>query len=102
MREKLLLLLLFTVTCYCLPQATSSMITETPIIAKVIHPITLDMRLLVLSLRDFLSFAIFMTAKRIGTAITPLITAAYTNAFIGSILVKFIHNPISVEAAMTR
>jgi len=44
-----------------------------------------------------LSLAIFITANRIGTAITPLMTAVYTNVFIGSILVKFIHNPINVE-----
>jgi hypothetical protein len=54
---------------YCLPQLTIIMIIDIPIIPRVNHPITLYKRLLVLSLRTFLSFAIFITAKRIGTAI---------------------------------
>src|SRR2546428_6957608 len=87
---------------YCLPQVTNIMITDIPIITNVNHPITLDTRLLVLSFSIFLSFAIFITAKRIGTATMPLITAVYTNALIGSTLVKFIHNPINVEAAITK
>ena len=67
------------------------MITDTPIIKIVIHPMTLDIVPLVLLCITFLSLAIFMIAIRIGTATTPLITAAYTRAFIGSIFMKFIH-----------
>jgi hypothetical protein len=75
------------------------MITDIPIITKVNHPITLDHILLVLYPRIFLSLAIFIIVNRIGTATTPFITAVYTKALIGSISVKFIHNPIIVEAA---
>ena len=78
------------------------MITDTPIITIVVHPITLDIVPLVLLWSIFLSLAMFMIAIRIGTATTPLITAAYTRAFIGSIFMKFIHNPINVAAAIVK
>jgi hypothetical protein len=69
---------------------------------KVDQPTILDILEFVFSLRIFLSFDIFITAKRIGTAVMPFITAAYINALIGSIFTKFISNPIDVEAAITK
>ena len=68
----------------------------------VAHPIMLDILLLTLVFRIRLSLAILIIAMRIGTATIPLMTAAYTNALIGSILEKFIHSPIIVDAAITK
>ena len=75
--------------------------TDVVIIMIVIHPIILDIFPLTLSLRIFLSLAIFMTVINTGTATTPLIVAVYTNALMGSIFAKFIHNPIIVDVAIT-
>ena len=75
--------------------------TENPIITTVAHPIVLDIRVLILFFRILLSFAILITTIRIGTATTPLMTAVYNNALIGSIHEKFIQSPITVDAAIT-
>jgi len=56
---------------------------------------------LVLFSRIALSFAIFIIAKRIGTATIPLMTAVYINGLIGSIPLKLMNRPIAVEAAIT-
>jgi hypothetical protein len=60
----------------------AGLITDTPIIKIVVHPITLDILPLALLCIIFLSLATFMSAMRIGTATIALITAAYTRAFI--------------------
>src|SRR5438093_4249737 len=87
---------------HSLPHVKKSIPTAEPISTTVIQPITLDIRPLVLSFRNLLSLAIFITETRIGTATIPLITALYTNALIGSKFVKFISRPTIVEAAITR
>ena len=48
---------------------------EIPMTKIVIHPITFDRFLFVLLLSIFLSLAILIIATKIGTAITPFITA---------------------------
>ena len=57
---------------------------------NVNHPSIFDIKPLVLPSSIFLSLAILIIAKRIGTAIIPLITAVYIRALIGLILTKFI------------
>jgi len=52
----------------------------------------LDIRPLTLVLRIRLSLTILIIAIRIGTAATPLMTAVYTSALIGSMLEKFIES----------
>ena len=76
-------------------------ITEAVMIAKVNHPITFEKRLLTLSSSIFLSLAILMTIKSMGTVMTALITAASINACIGLICENVIHTPIKVEAIIT-
>jgi hypothetical protein len=71
-------------------------------ITKAIHPRTLDNLLFVIPPRIFLSLAILIMTKSIGTATIPLITAVLIKALIGSIFVKFIHKPITVDAAIIR
>src|SRR5215469_9552610 len=85
---------------YLYSQVRSIVRTDIVIIMIVIHPIILDTFPLTLSLRIFLSLAIFITAIKIGTATIPLIVAVYTNALMGSIFAKFIHNPIIVDVAI--
>ena len=74
--------------------------TDIVIIMIVIHPIILDIFPLTLSLRIFLSLAIFIIVINIGTGTIPLIIAVYTNALMGSIFAKFIHSPI-VDVTIT-
>jgi hypothetical protein len=74
--------------------------SDVAIITMTIHPIKLDSLLLVLSFRMFLSLAIRITAIRIGRETTPLITELYTTAPMGSMVVKLISKPITVEATM--
>ena len=64
---------------------------------KVNQPIVFDNFPLVSFLRIFLSFEIFNTAKSIGIEVTAFITAAYINAFIGSICTRLISRPIEVQ-----
>ena len=71
-------------------------------VAKVIQPIILEILPLFFFFKILLSLEILIIAKRIGTVITPLIMAAYTRAFIGSILLKFIDNPIRVDIVITK
>src|SRR5215212_11608604 len=56
-------------------QVTNNIKTDMLMITKVIHPRTLDSLLFVKSPRIFLSLAIAMMVKSIGTATMPLITA---------------------------
>ncbi len=69
-----------------------------PMTATVIQPTILVFFPLVLPSRIFLSFPIFIITTRSGTAITPLITAVYIRALIGSIFAKFIQSPTTVDA----
>jgi len=73
-------------------------ITEIAIIAKVSQPIAFERAPFVFSLRIFLSLAILIITKRIGTSTTPLITAVYTNALIGFAPRKFIPKPSRANA----
>ena len=76
--------------------------TDAAFVAKVIQPIILEILPLFFLFKILLSLEILIIAKRIGTVITPLIMAAYTRAFIGSILLKFIDNPIRVDIVITK
>ena len=85
----------YRIVKYChLPHVINIIITEIPITIKVIHPIVFDNFPFVSVLRKSLSFDIFNTAKRIGIEVMAFITAAYTNALIGSIFTKLISKPI--------
>jgi len=79
-------------------------ITNTDIAIKinVNQPITFEIILFVLFPRIFLSFAILIIIKRIGTDTTPLIIAVYINALIGFIPLKLILIPVIAHNAIIK